>query len=102
MKKRTSWPLNPMAIDRRILTRRNLPISTKTAEMVQPHLVNQRKRTPQPLQPPGITAGLQSPPIVERIAPELASGAKVIGRYTRHHPRPSSFIELKQLAMRPD
>ena len=41
-------------------------------------------------------------PVVEGIAPELACGAEIVGRYSGHDRRKSVFIEIKKLFMGPD
>ena len=41
-------------------------------------------------------------PVVERVAPELAGGAEVVGRHAGDGQRPAVVVELEQLLVGPD
>ena len=52
--------------------------------------------------PPAIAVGRQRGPSVERVAPELAGGAEVVGRHAGDDGRRAALVELEQLRVGPD
>src|SRR2546428_458217 len=94
-------PLPPSALDRRLLSRRDLPVGLEPAEVVEADEVHEPERGAEALDPPRVAGPVHLLPAVERVAPELAGGAEVIGRHAGHERRRPVGLELEQLGVRP-
>src|SRR5216683_1187288 len=86
---------DPASVFRSGVASRDLPTSCKPAEVIDAGDVDDLQAGPHALNPPAKTV-LQHPlPVVERITPELSSGAEIIRRYAGHDYRPAVSIELE-------
>ncbi len=81
---------------------RNAPIVVEGAEMVDSHDVEQLQLSFQAFEPPGKTILLVHGPIVERIAPTLAFGSKIVRWHAGNARRQGIFAQLEKLRSRPD
>ena len=85
---------SPMWAVRR--TGRNVPRGGEGPKMIDPHRVDLRNHRPNPIDPPAIAFARKRLPVVQRIAPELAVGAKVIGRNAGNERRPALGVKQEQ------
>src|SRR5258708_544021 len=103
-----SW--NPQAFAQRAdlrrdhpkLSRWNLPITFKAAEVIEPDNVARLQGPGEPLHPPIISAKLVYVPTVQRIAPTLAGGAERIGRDAGHDCGLQIFVQIEKIRVAPD
>ena len=79
----------------------NLPEGLKASEMVNTDNIHLTHQITETTNPPIITILLHNLPVVLRVAPQLASLAEVIWRYTSHLIWSAILIQLKELLMRP-
>src|SRR5579863_1214613 len=76
--------INPAAIYRGRLGRRNLPELVEATEMIEPHVVAISRGPAQALDPPGIALGFHRVPAIKRVAPALPGLAEEVGRHAGH------------------
>ena len=95
-------PLHPPAVDGRRRAPRHLPVGLEAAEVVEPHGVHQREHGAEALDPPGVAGARERVPPVERVAPELAGRAEVVGRDAGLQGRPAVGGQVEDLRVRPD
>ena len=88
----TSIPSSTMVCD----------IAGDTPEMIDSQQSKCLKRIAEPIRPPPIIVAFHRIPIVQRVAPELAIFAEVIGRYTCDRRWPAVFFQQKQVLVCPD
>src|SRR6185295_13412264 len=86
---------NPTPPFRSLIAARYLPARGETAEVIDACDIVGLERCADAINPPFETIRRHLLPVVKRIAPELARGAEVIRRYSRHDNRSSIFIQLK-------
>src|SRR5437588_10568792 len=77
------------------------PVAGEAAKVIEAQDVDQAERRAQTVDPPGVAGGGEDVPTVERVAPQLAGGAEVVGRHPCHERRPAVRRQVEQLAMRP-
>src|SRR6185312_573470 len=80
----------------------HFPIRLEPAKVVEPYHIHDIERCPQSLDPPGVAILRDAIPPVNRIAPQLARRAEIIGRNTGHHPRAPIRIEVPKVWPRPN
>ncbi len=95
-------PRLPVALDRAGSVRRHLPGGVEAAEVVDPDQVDPLQQASETLDPPAEAVSGDHLPVVERIAPELAGGAEIVGRDAGHEARRPVRLELEERPMRPD
>ena len=71
-------------------------------EMIEPDRVEATQVAAQPLNPPAVAGFAQARPVVERVAPELAVGAEVVGRHAGDAAPFALLVEQEQLLVLPD
>ena len=91
-----------MAVLRRGCRTRHTPERLKGSEMVEPHQIKQGELAHQALQPPTEARSPMASPAVNRGAPELARGRKVIRRDTALLGELACLCQGKQAAATPD
>ena len=101
-KKAAPGPLHPPPVDRGLRVPRHLPVRLEAAEVVEPHEVDEREHGAEAVDPPGVAGARERVPAVERVAPELAGGAEVVGRDAGLEGRPAVGGEVEELRVRPD
>ena len=69
--------------------------------MVDAHFVYKLVYRAEPLYPPAIAVGSHGLVVVQRIAPQLAIGAEIIGRHAGDGRGIAAFVQLEQLLMSP-
>ena len=69
--------------------------------MVDAHFVYKLVYRAEPLYPPAIAVGSHGLVIVQRVAPQLAVGAEIVGRHAGDGRRIAAFVQLEQLLMSP-
>ena len=67
---------------------------TKPAKVIDAHEVDQVEHPAQPLDPPAVAVCAHRPPVVQRVAPELARGRERVGRHS------GDTARLKELRVR--
>src|SRR5262249_16962054 len=95
-------PRNPLTGLRRRSLGRNMPRRRECAEMIESHCVDVSEQRAQAVDAPGIAAGGQRVPVVDRIAPSLPLCAEVVGRHTGDDTWSALRVEQEQLRIRPD
>ena len=80
----------------------NLPITLKTAKVVQAHQVNQRAGVADAGDPPAVVLGSVGRPAVQRVAPALAGGAEAVGRHPGNHGGAAGAVKFEQVRAGPD
>src|SRR5205085_1241715 len=71
---------DPMPALRRFISARNLPVGGEASEVVNAYDVNEREHRASALYPPLESVLAHPLPLVNRVAPELARAAEVVGR----------------------
>src|SRR5581483_1548763 len=74
----------PAAALRGLPPGRHRPVRDERAEVVDPRHVDELERPPEALRPPAVALDAMRPPVVDRVPPELARRAEVVGRRTRY------------------
>ena len=93
---------HPRAALRRPLFGRHLPGRLETAEMIDADTVEQCKCVAEAFDPPVEPLSFQRFPVVERVAPQLAGLAEVVGRYAGYGGRPPLVVQQKEIQVAPD
>ena len=101
-KKRRPGPLHPAAVDRGRRVPRHLPVRLEAAEVVEAHEVHEGEHGAEAVDPPRVAGAGERVPAVERVAPELAGGAEVVGRHAGLERRPAVGGEVEELGVGPD
>src|SRR6056297_3631598 len=83
---------NPGAVPGRLRPGRYRPVGLEAAEVVDAHHVGEGGCRPQTLHPPAVARSSVLLPVIERVAPQLAVGAEVIGRDAGDGFRPARSI----------
>ena len=91
----------PLPFFGRLCPGRNGPVGRKSAEMVDPHFIDEGKGVAEALDPPVVSVFGHGFIIIEGVAPELSFGTEVIGRHTGHALGMSCLIEVEQVLMGP-
>ena len=91
----------PLAAAGRRAARRDGPVGVEAAEVVDSEQIVDAQRVPHPLDPPSIAGLAVVGPVVQRIAPELAVGGKVIRRAAGHTGKAAVGVQLEQRAAHP-
>ena len=94
-------PLAPLAVDGGLLVRADLPVSGKTAKMVETYHVEQRHVALHAPDPPRVVFRLVRCPVVHGVAPQLTGCRIVIGRYACHQLGTAVRLQLEQLGVCP-
>src|SRR4051794_16109132 len=79
----------PDALARRPVPGFDGPVGDEAAEVVDSRRVDELERAPKAFDPPAVAGGALDVPVVERVAPQLAARAPVVGR----HPRDDALLE---------
>src|SRR6185503_10271710 len=93
---------HPTPTFRSLIAARYFPTRSKTAEVIDARDVECLERGADAINPPFETIGPHLLPVVERIPPELAGGAEIIGRHSRYHDRSPIFVQLKLIRVCPN
>ena len=91
-----------LAVARGRLAGRDGVVVRKADEMVDAQQVEQFARGAQATDPPGEVCRLVAVPAVERVAPALAVGLKVVRRHAGDADRAAVLVQLEQLRVEPD
>src|SRR5580704_848489 len=97
-----SRTIHPSPVNRRRISRRNLPELIEPTKVIQSHVVAIPRRPPQPLNPPFISSRLHHVPAVKRISPPLPSLAEEIRRHAGHYFRLQVLLQPEKFAVHPD
>ncbi len=81
---------------------RDRPHRMKAAKVVEAHFVVPVQGGSQPFRPPGKSDPLQSAPVVERVAPDLAVFIKHVGRCSRNRSHGAVAPDAKEMTVCPD
>src|SRR5687767_9680708 len=95
-----AWTLHPPSVDRVLSVARYFPVGLETAEVIDANDVIELERRTESLDPPRIAVCSHSFPIVDRVAPELASRAEVVGRHASLNDRAAVGAQLEIVAIR--
>ena len=94
---------SPGAVDRGRLAVRHLPEGLKATEVVDAHDVDELRQPTESLDPPGEATLFQMRPVVDGVAPQLARGAEIVRRHTRHQAGLERVRKQREiLRIRPD
>ena len=91
----------PLAAAGRRAARRDGPVGVEAAEVVDAEQIVDAQRVPHPLDPPSIAGLAVVGPVVQRIAPKLAVGGKVIRRAAGHAGKAAVGVQFEQRAAHP-
>ncbi|MPM52835.1 hypothetical protein SDC9_99598 [bioreactor metagenome] len=80
---------------------RDNPIACQRPEMVDSDGVEQLPGPLHPANPPSEAVGAHADPVVQRVAPKLAFGRKIVRRNPRHGGGAALFVQQKLLPLRP-
>ena len=94
--------LDPAAAHRVLGLAVDLPVPRERPEVIDPHEVGQLEAATQAGEPPGVAVGGHDVPPVERVAPELARLAEVVGRAPGLHDQPTGLVEVELALVGPD
>ena len=94
-------PLDPRSVLRRRLAGRHAPVAHEAAEVVEAHDVDLREDAAHAAHPPRVPVAGHALPVVERVAPELAGGAEVVGRHAGHCRGAAVAVELEEVLVGP-
>src|ERR1039458_6661363 len=92
----------PAAVDGGGFAAGHVPEGLESAEMVDADDVEQSKNGANALDPPAVAVALHLVPTVNRIAPQLAAGAEVIGWHAGLPRRRAVRVEMPEAARPPD
>ena len=90
-----SGSLDPVSVDGSFFSVRNRPVGFETAEMINAQRVQDFQLILDTFNPPGESVCLMNLPVVERVAPELSGGRKIIRWYACDSQRISGSIKLE-------
>ena len=94
--------LDPLAVDGGFLVGGNRPVGFETAEVVEADDVVKLARAADAVDPPAESLLGENIPVVKRIAPALAGGREVVGRYAGDADGLEFIVEFEQLGVNPD
>ncbi len=100
-KERGPGPVLPGALNGGVVRGRDAPVFVEASEVVESDDVEQLKRAPQSLRPPFEAALCHPVPPVDRVSPQLALGAEVVGRHAGHHGGGAVVVEPEALLVSP-
>src|SRR6185437_8767101 len=102
LEKLVAGGLDPLTVDGGLFVSGDGPVGLEAAEVVEADHVIEREGAADARNPPVETTLPKFAPAVERIAPALAAGRKVVGRDTGDPKHMAFRIKLEELRMRPD
>ncbi len=102
LQKMVGGPGNPVAVPRFRSLGRYLPIRLQAPEMIDPDQLEQMALAFQSFQPPLVAISRHRVPVIQRVAPVLAVGGKIVRRNTGNDSWIPPGIEFEQMPVRPD
>src|SRR5271165_7229453 len=87
----------PFAILRRRSTGWNFPVRFESTEMIQSYHIKHLQGRTKTMDPPAMTGGSRYVPSIERVSPQLTSGAEIVRWNASDRSWPGVLVQTKQL-----